>query len=745
MMKTRRPVRRFPSWRGHAACVIGGIAAHGHAAAAEPPEPTQMEKVVVRGLAYKPVTALTDISPEATRPQSTLTPQAIEQIATLTSDFGTLANLLPSFVSSAPNGNGFDAAKSMTLRGFPDGQFNVTLDGVPFADPDVFTHHSTSVFPVSSIESLQIDRSPGGGTTLGYATIGGSLNITSLAIPAAAGAQVYGAYGSFATSLAGVRLNTAQPTADGQTGLMANVQHLQTAGAMANNDGRRDDLLLKSESRFGGLQLTLLYSYDDYHFINPPSVTTDQVAAQGSGVGLGTTPGTPLYNQYAKTDRSADFGYARLRGALGDQIGFSDTLYTYSYVNSGLSVNGDVTLPSSYQVGAGFGLTATDIAGRLSTNRYRTVGNIAQIERRFADHTLRGGLWLEHTHQVATRNAQDLTLGTPYAANKAAHSSALYDYQATLDTVQPFIEDEWKPTPTLTIKPGLRYQTVKRGFDALVVPNSRPGTAGEVDRTVHAVLPSLEGNYAFTPETHGYLQWSTGSLVPSQALFYTNNPALGDQVKPQTSQALQGGVVYAAGPLSVTTDAYLVDLKNYISSTTDANKNTVFVNNGRVRYRGVEAEGNASLGQGWALVANASVIRAQFRDAGLVSAAQQAGDTIALAPKYTALVGVIYQHDAWSGSLMTKFIGAEWQGAGGSSDGDDRRVSPYSYTNATVTRSLDGWFGSHHAAITLGINNVFDQTPVTDSAGRAAVGAGGPLLVNVLARRNYMVSFRCDL
>ena len=522
-MKTRKRTALFASRCHRVAWVIGAWAVQGIACAADDAT-VQMDKVIVNGASDAPKNALTRIAPEAARPQSTLTPQAIEQIATLTSDFGTLANLLPSFVSSAPNGNGFDAAKSMTLRGFPDGQFNVTLDGIPFADPDVFTHHSTSVFPVSSIESISIDRSPGSGTTLGYATIGGSLNITSLAIPARAGTQLYGAYGSFATSLAGVRLNTAAPTADGQTGLMANVQHLQTGGALANNDGRRDDLLLKSESLFSGLQLTLLYSYDDYHFINPPSVTTDQIAAQGTGVGLGTTPGTPLYNEYAKTDRSSDFGYARLRGDLGGQVSFSETLYTYSYDNSGLSVNGDVTLASSYQVGAGYGSPATDIAGRYSTNRYRTVGNVIQVERSFGAEVLRGGLWLEHSHQVATRNAQDLTTGTPYAINKAAKSSALYDYEASLDTVQPFVEGEWKPIDGLTVRPGLRYQTVKRSFDALVVPNSKPGTGGPVDRSVSAVLPSVEGNYAFTPQTHGYLQWSKGSLVPSQAFFYTANP-----------------------------------------------------------------------------------------------------------------------------------------------------------------------------------------------------------------------------
>ncbi len=724
--------------------MASALIAHVSCFAGDPGDTAELSRVVITGSTATP--QLTKIEPTASRPLSTLTPQAVEQVATLTSDFGTLANLLPSFVSSAPNGNGFDAAKGMTLRGFPDGQFNVTLDGIPFADPDVFTHHSTSIFPASSIGWLQIDRSPGDGTTLGYATIGGTLNIASLAVPSVAGAQVYGAYGSFATSLTGLRLNTAAPQADGQTGLMANVQHMQTGGALDNNQGRRDDMLLKSESQLGGFQLTLLYTYDDYHFINPPSVTTDQLAAQGSGVGLTTLSGTLLYNEYAKTNRSADFGYARLRGRLSGSLGVSETLYTYSYVNSGLSVNGDVTLPSSYQVGKGFGGDPTDIAGRLSTNKYRTVGNILRFDQQTAtDNVLRAGLWLEHSRQVATRNAEDLSTGATYAANKTAKSSELYDYKATLDTVQPFVEDEWKPFPAITVDAGLRYQMVRRGFNALVVPNSRPATPGEVNRTTRAMLPSLEGNYAFTSETHGYLQWARGSLVPSQSFFYTNHPALGNQAKPQTSQSLQGGVIYAGGPVSFTADAYLLDLRNYISTTTDANKNTVFLNNGRVRYRGVEAEANADLGFGWTVVANVSLIRAQFRDPGLVSSAQQTGDTIPLAPKYVGLLGAMYGRGPWSGSVIAKFVGTEFQGSGGSSEGSDRRIAAYSYTNVTVARSLEEWTGRHHAVLGLDINNVFNRAPITDSAGRGAVGPSGPLLVNVLARRNYMVSFRCDL
>jgi iron complex outermembrane receptor protein len=703
------------------------------------------QAIVVTGQAQARTGEVRSIQAEASSPRSLLTPQTIEQVATLTSDFGTLANLLPSFVSSAPNGNGFDAAKGMTLRGFADGQFNVTLDGIPFADPDGFGHHSTSILPASSIESLMIDRSPGSGTSLGYSTIGGSLNIASLSLPVAAQNQVYAAYGSFATQLIGVRLNSAAPKADGETGLLLNLQHLQTDGAMANNWGRRDDILLKSESRLAGLKLTLLYTYDDYHFINPPSVTTDQIAQQGSGVGLTTDVGTPLYNGYARTDRSAGLGYARLQGELAPGLAFTETLYTYTYNNKGYSVNGDVTLASSYQVGTGFGMAVTDIAGRYSENRYRTLGNIAQLEQHSQAGTLRAGLWLEHSHQVSQRNAIDLSTGTYYNANKTAGSSLLYDYQSGLDTVQPFAEFEWRATPDLMIKPGLRWQQVRRRFDANVVPNSRPGTVGEITRTVNATLPSLEANYAINAKIHAYGQLARGSLVPNQNLFYTATPGISNQAQPQTSRATQAGLIFADGGISASVNGYQIDLDNYISATTDASKNTVYQNNGRVRYEGVELEGNAALGHGFTAFANASSIRARYRDSAIVSAKQVAGDTIPLVPSYTGLLGALYRQGAWSGSLTAKFIGTEYQAASGSADGSDRRVSPYHYANLTLSRSLDDLLAKRNASLSLQVNNIENRTPVTDSAGRAAVGASGPLLVNVLARRNFFLQLKCDL
>ncbi|HXC76534.1 MAG TPA: TonB-dependent receptor, partial [Candidatus Acidoferrum sp.] len=502
---------------------------------------------------------LTQIQPDARRPQSMVDRETIEQVASPFADFGSLANLTPSFLSSAPNGIGFDAAKNMTLRGFPDGQFNVTLDGIPFQDPDGFSHHSTSFFPASSIDHIVVDRSPGSGTTLGYATIGGSIDITSLKVPDSAGLHAYGSYGSFGTSLAGARLSNGQPTGDGQTGVVLNAQHLETDGAQSYGQGNRDDLLFKSESRLaGGAQFTLLYDYDRYHFNNPPSVSTQQIAEFGPNFGYNAIAGTPTYYGYSDTDRHSDFGYARLRLNLNGGFTLSETAYTYSYSTQGLSLKGDST---ASPVGSGYGVPPTDIAGRSTETSYRTTGNIAQFEHTDDIGVFKGGLWLEHADQKNTRNAVDLTTGASYNINKTANSPYLFDYWGTLDTVQPYVEYKWQATHDLTIQPGLRYQYVRRGFDAPVVPNSLPSTNGDIHRSVSSVLPSVEGNYAFTRDFHLYVQWAEGALVPNQSFFYTANPTQGNQAQPQTSQAIQGGVIYTGPCASATLDAYWVDLK----------------------------------------------------------------------------------------------------------------------------------------------------------------------------------------
>jgi iron complex outermembrane receptor protein len=672
-------------------------------------------------------------------PQSVVSEQTLHEIASPVGDFGTAANFTPSFVSSAPNGPGFDAAKNMSLRGFTDGQFNVTMDGIPFGDPDNFQHHSTSYFPTAVLQQVVIDRSPGGAPDLGYASFGGSVNLYSETIPDEARARVYASYGSFNTALGGATLNTAAPHESGQTGVLTTLQYAQSDGALSESAGYKDDIFLKSVTLLGSVKLTAAYTYDRYRFYNPGSITTTELAEIGSSYGFNNDPASPDYYRYSSTRRSADFGYVKAEGSFSERWRFEDKVYTYSYQNTGDGLSGDQT---SSAIGKGYpGLAPSDIGGRLTVESYRTVGN--DVRAAYADGygTFLLGTWVEHSWQNESRIAQDFTTGALYNANKAAHNPIYFDFGAHLDTIQPYAEYAWQATEALNVRFGVRYRDVTRDLDASVISNFKPGTSGTVSRTVVATLPSVDATYRLGNNTSLLAQISRGSLVPSQAFFYTANPAAGNQTHAETATAYQLGITHGTSRYGVSFYAYDINFDNYVSTVVE-NGNTFYVNSGGVRYRGLETEDHLVIGGGLSAVGNASLLRATYLQSDMTSALQHSGDTIPYAPKYTALAGLVYRQGLWSASLLAKFIGTEYQGKNGSADGAAYRVNAYSYTNATATRNFVGLPGVENLRLTFGVNNLFNSHAITDNAGPSAAG---PNLVNVLPRLNYMLSAVADL
>lgn len=672
-------------------------------------------------------------------PQSLVSSETIQQVVSPVGDYGAVANLTPSFVSTAPNGPGFDAAKNQSLRGFVDGQFNVTLDGIPFADPDNFQHHSTSYFPAAELDHMVLDRSPGTAEDLGYASFGGSVNLYSEPIPAQAHATAFASYGSFDTSLYGLTLNTAAPQDSGEVGVLATAQQTQSSGAMNLSHGHKDDFLLKGVATVGSARITALYSYDRYGFYNPGSVTTTDVALYGSSYGYNDNPSSPNYFRYSGTYRSADFGYVRVELPLGSQASVQETAYTYSYRNNGLSLKGDQT---ASPLGSGFpGLSATDIAGKDSRETYRTVGNDVRWRYSLPVGTVLLGVWAEVDRQLESRVAVDLTTGTPYDANRGMQSPFYYDFGAHLHTYQPYAELAWQVSDRWNMTFGMRWRDVTRDFDASVIQNFLPGTDGTVRRSVSSSLPSFDTTYRLGARTSVYAQVARGSLDPSQAYFYTAHPVLGNQVEPENALAEQAGILQSGARYAISVDAYNIDFDNYVSTIVQSG-DTLYVNSGSVRYRGIETEGHLRLGGGISAVMNASLMRATFQNSFMTSHIQLAGDTIPFAPRYTALAGLLYGRGRWRVSLLAKFIGTEYQGRNGSADGATYRVGAYSYTNMSVARLLTDPQSPHQVRLTLSVDNLWNADAVTDNAGPSVLG---PDLVNVLPRRNFMLSVIAQL
>jgi iron complex outermembrane receptor protein len=734
------PCRSRKGWRISMACLMPcAFVLLGLPAGAAEPGSSQdgaLDEVLVEG---EHLVVVSEPLLGASSPQSVIDREVITSVVPPTGDFGTIANLSPSYTSSAPNGPGFDAAKGQTLRGFVDGQFNVTMDGIPFADPDNFQHHSTSYFPASMLDRMVIDRSPGSAADLGYASFGGSLNLFSQALPDGGLARVFGSYGSFSTSLVGATVSTARPAEEGAAGILGTVQYTRSNGAMTYSAGNKLDALMKVEALIGAARITLLYNHDRYAFYNPGSITSADLAAFGPSFGYVNDLASPDDYHYSATARSSDFGYLRVELPNSGPWKLTETLYTYSYHNAGLSLKGDQT--SSF-IGTGFaGIAPTDIAGRLTHEDYRVAGDDLHLAHADRYGTLLAGVWAERAWQNESRVAQDLTTGRLYNAGKVIQSPVYFDFDAHLDTLQPYAQYTLSTLDPLQVRLGVRWRDVNRDLDASVLQNFLPGTGGTVGHRVTATLPGIDASYRISSTASVYAQAARGSLVPSQSFLYTAHPASGDQVSPENALTTQIGAVLKADAYGLGLDAYNINFDNYVSTSTRAGQ-TFYINSGSARYRGIEAEGHLRLAPGLSLVANGSMLRATFQDSFITSSMQHAGDSLPYAPRYTALAGLLYARGRWGASLVSKFIGTEYQGANGSADGAKYRVGAYSYTDASLSCNLPRLRGTQRIHLALTVGNLMGSDAITDNAGPSILG---PTLLNVLPGRSFTGSIIADL
>ena len=111
--------------------------------------------------------------------QSLISNSYIRNFTSPIADYGEIVQIVPGAFTISSDGVGLGQSKTY-FRGFPDGDFDIDFDGIPFYDTNSPTHHSWAFFPAQWDGGVDFDRSPGSASTIGPTPFGGSIHLLSM-------------------------------------------------------------------------------------------------------------------------------------------------------------------------------------------------------------------------------------------------------------------------------------------------------------------------------------------------------------------------------------------------------------------------------------------------------------------------------------------------------------------------------------------------------------------------------------
>lgn len=686
----------------------------------------QLSTVVVSGSEIQEQSATTQaptLTPlQASQPTSLISQYFIQNNMPTTSNYSDIIAISPSVQSIQPNGPGLEENQSLSIRGFQDGFFNVTFDGIPWNDSNDFTHHSTSYFMDNDLGDVSVDRGPGTAATIGDATFGGTVANVSKAPLSDMTLTPSVTYGSFGTSVIGAQFDTGTISKWGGAAGYIDAESLSSGGELSNSGLDRKNIFAKFEVPLDGIGVfTFVAMYNQIHQNIGVGATAAQIAEYGPTYMLSSNPDSQDYYGYNFDSIHTDFEYLGLTSDLGGGWTLNNKVYTYGYWHRG-HAGEDPNGPTPN--GTPYG--ADDVPGTLLTNDYRSWGDTLNLQDTFSFGDLKTGAWVDRQFNVRGLANTDETLNDAFVESVPGSIVSAYDggrlLNQELTTLQGYVQFDWIPVSQLTLSPGVRYVSFERDVNAIV--NVKSGAAQSYDNTFTSTLPSLLAHYMITRNWSAYVQAAKGFLAPNENYFNYAAPGSTD-LSPQQTWNYQAGSSWQNQRLSLSADVYYITFNNEISSETVGNE-TVFYNLGGTKYKGVEAESTFYVGSGFSVYANGSVNSAKDNTT---------GDWVPFAPDFTTALGAIYNLHGWYASVIDKWVGRTYDAAG-----QTFPIGSYAILNGALGYkfvSAQGWL--HDASIKLDFDNLLnntniDMTPGTTAGGTAQYPGGVPLYWTIPGR-----------
>jgi len=609
-------------------------------------------------------------------------PLFIKNFTAPTADFGELVEMAPGTFSISSNGVGLAQDKTY-FRGFPDGDYDIDFDGVPFYDTNTPTHHTWAFFPSPWVGGVDFDRSPGSVSTIGPTPFGGSIHLLSPEMLNAPFIQGNISYGSFNTILLDGHFDSG-PFTGKKSNLSADVQHMTSDGYQTYNYQTRNAGSLKYVYKFSDNNVLTGYSGVVRLESNTPNnnPTRNQLATYGDNflsTGDCTSVATctdPLYYKFYTYSVPTDFEYVDWSKQFGGSWQLDFKPYTLSYYNAqyydnpSYNANG-LTFAVAGGAGGIPGIGLVSAVDKL--NSYRKYGDNLTVSQVSRYGILRTGLWYEW---AATNRFQ-------IPSDPLTHVDANlpnFHEQFWTNSAQPFVEYEWRATQKLSITGGFKYayfnQNLQQyqdngktvgclGGTLVGNPKTTPNDSctGGLPFATHdagysSYLPSADANYRILPIWSVYGQYATGTIVPPSGVFDVTGGGVQTTPKPTGATTFQGGTVVKLKMVTLNADYYHTHFTNTYTAIPDPNNPSAvdYTTGGDSVTQGFEGEATLSLTRGFSFYVNGTLGRDHYVTPGLPSD----GLWVANAPTDTEAFGLTFQQKSYEVGLFEKRVGYMW-------------------------------------------------------------------------------------
>ena len=199
-----------------------------------------------------------------------------------------------------------------------------------------------------------------------------------------------------------------------------------------------------------------------------------------------------------------------------------------------------------------------------------------------------------------------------YVNNFGALGDLRRDEQDNVSDSDAYVQAEWS-LASFSLLAGLRYSSVRFDSTDQYITNANPDDSGSVRYS--KPTPVIGGVWHATNEVNVYANYGVGFETPTFAelAYKPIGPGLNFALQPAVSKSAEIGVkLLLPGQQRAVVSLFTIDTTDEIVIDTSTGGRTTYRNASKTRRRGVEAQWEGRLGNGFAAYASYTYLLAQF-------------------------------------------------------------------------------------------------------------------------------------